>query len=234
MAGAHDASVGLREQTAPPGEVAAAGRGARRLAARPGTTSRWRDRLGGSEGNEVLTAAAAALLTVLLIAEGLTILRIGGLLTPHMLIGLALIPPVLLKLSSTSYRFVRYYTRAPSYRRKGPPQLVLRLLAPVLVATTVGVFATGIWLLALGHRSDQLLFLHKAFFVAWGAVFGIHFLAYAPRVARSLRSDWGRIHRQRVPGSGLRGMLVAASLGTGAALALALLGSVTGWHGGAG
>ncbi len=43
-----------------------------------------------------------------------------GLLVAHMFIGLVLIPPVLLKLGSTGYRFARYYTGAPAYRAKGP------------------------------------------------------------------------------------------------------------------
>ena len=61
-------------------------------------------------------------------------------------IGMVLIPPVALKLGSTGYRFARYYLGSPVYRAKGPPLLPLRLLAPVLVLTTLLVFATGVWL----------------------------------------------------------------------------------------
>ena len=192
----------------------------------------WLERFGGTEGNEILTAAIGAVLTVLLIAEGITILQIGGLVSVHMFIGLVLVPPILLKMGSTGYRFARYYTGARPYRQKGPPALPMRLLAPVLVAMTVGVFATGVWLMLLGHKSDQVLFLHKATFIVWGAVFGIHFLVYAPRVLRSLSTDWSAMRRHTLPGSGLRGMLVAASLGAGAALALSLLSTIGAWHGG--
>ncbi len=156
----------------------------------------------------------------------------GGLLSVHMFIGLVLVPPVLLKLGSTGYRFARYYTKARPYREKGPPALPMRLLAPVLVAMTIGVLATGIWLLLLGHKSDQVLLLHKATFIVWGAVFGIHFLVYAPRMLRSLGSDWSVARRRAVPGSGIRGMLVAASLGAGVALAISLVSSISGYHGG--
>jgi hypothetical protein len=97
------------------------------------------ERLGGTEGNEILTSAAAVVLTLLLIAEGVTIVLIGDLLSAHMFIGMALIPPVLLKLGSTGYRFARYYTGARIYREKAPPALVLRLLAPVLVITTISL-----------------------------------------------------------------------------------------------
>jgi hypothetical protein len=191
-------------------------------------------RLGGIEGNEILTSAVAALLTVLLAVEGITIILIGNLLSLHMFLGLVLIGPLVLKLSSTGYRFLRYYTRAPSYLEKGPPLLALRLMAPLFVLSTVAVFATGIWLLLLGHKSDQVLFLHKVAFFIWGALFLVHFFAYLPRMVRSLGVDWGSVRRRAVPGSGLRGLLVAASLGGGLTLALVLLGTISAWHGGSG
>ena len=186
--------------------------------------------LGGVEGNEILTSLVAALLTVLLIAEGITILQLGPLLVPHMVIGLVLIPLVGLKIATTGYRFARYYTHAPAYREKGPPLLPLRLLAPVLVAATIGVFATGVALLLVGEKSNTLLFLHKASFVVWGAAFGIHFLAYVPRVLRSLRDDWSARRRAAVDGAGLRATLVGAAFGSGLLLALALLPTIDAWQ----
>jgi hypothetical protein len=191
-----------------------------------------RDRSGGTDGNEILTSTTAVVLTVLLAAEGITIVQMHGLLGAHMFIGMVLIPPILLKLASTGYRFVRYYAGTRAYRAKGPPLLPLRLLAPVLVAATAVVFVTGVLLLAAGHKSDTLLEVHKVSFIVWGAVFAVHFLAYLPRVARSLRADWGAARREAVPGAGLRAMLTAAALGGGAALALALLPAINNWHGG--
>jgi hypothetical protein len=190
-----------------------------------------RDRFGGTEGNEILTSVIAAVLTVLLAAEGLTIIQMHGLLGAHMFIGLVLVPPILLKLASTGYRFVRYYAGARAYRAKGPPLLPLRLMAPLLVAATAVVFVTGVLLLAAGHKSDTLLEVHKVSFIVWGVVFAVHFLAYVPRVARSLRADWGAARRAAVPGAGVRAMLTAAALGGGAALALALLPTINAWHG---
>jgi hypothetical protein len=189
-------------------------------------------RLGGIDGNEALTVAAAILLTLLLMAEGITLLAMGTLLSVHMIIGLVLIPPVLLKLGSTGYRFARYYTHSRSYVEKGPPPMALRLMAPVLVLTTVGIFVTGVLLLALGHKSDQLVFLHKASFIVWAGAFGIHFLWHLPHMLRSLPAYRRGAGTRRVPGSGLRGLLVAASLGAGVALAITLAGAISGWHGG--
>src|SRR6478672_6065648 len=92
---------------------------------------------GGTAGNERLTAAAGALLIVLLAVIGVTIIQLGPLLSVHMFVGMVLLGPLALKLASTGYRFARYYTANPRYRRKGPPLLPLRLLAPIVVLSTL-------------------------------------------------------------------------------------------------
>ena len=196
---------------------------------RPRLGPRWR--LGGPEGNEILTSASAVVLVLLLVAEGITIVHMHGLLSAHMFIGLVLIPPVLLKLGSTGYRMASYYAGSRAYRLKGPPLLPLRLMAPVLVASTIAVLASGVLLLAVGHKSSTALTIHKLSFIVFGIVLVVHFLAYVPRVARSLRADWGAARRHAVPGAGARAMLVAAAVGGGAALALALLPAIHAYGG---
>jgi hypothetical protein len=196
------------------------------------TRPRWRARLGGVAGNEVLTSTTAVLLVGLLLAEGVTVVHMRGLVSAHMFIGLVLVPPVLLKLASTGYRFVRYYTRAGAYRAKGPPWLPLRLLAPVLVVSTIALFGSGVALLLSGHKSASLLTVHQVSFVVWVVVFGLHFAAYLPRAVRSVLGGWRATRGHGVPGAGWRGMLLAAAAGGGAALALALLPTIVGWHGG--
>ena len=185
---------------------------------------------GGAAGNELLTSATAAVLTALLVALGVTILDMSGLVTEHMLIGLALVPPLVLKLSSTGYRLVRYYTGSRPYTAKGPPRLPLRVLAPLLVAATLVVFASGIALLAVGHKAGWLLEIHKVSFIVWGAVFGVHFLAYATRAARSLAGAWRATGPEAVAGGRLRGVLVAGAVGGGVALAVALLPAIHAWR----
>src|SRR6202035_2912224 len=76
---------------------------------------------GGTRGNERLTAVTGAVLIVLLAVIGMTIISIRPLIWVHLFVGLLLIGPVVLKVGTTGYRFVRYYTRDPSYRRKGAP-----------------------------------------------------------------------------------------------------------------
>ena len=100
-------------------------------------------------GNERLTATTAVVLLVLLAVEGVTILSIRQLLSVHIVVGLLLIPPVVLKLASTGYRFVRYYPGDADYVA-GPAPLAMRLMAPLLVVSTLTVLGTGVALLALG------------------------------------------------------------------------------------
>ncbi len=123
------------------------------------------------------------LLVVLLAVLGVTIVRIGQLLWLHLFLGLVLLGPVALKLLSTGYRFARYYTSDRAYVRKGPPAPALRLLGPLVVLSTLAVFATGVALLALGPGSRQpLVLLHKLSFFAWLAVVGLHVLGHLPEI----------------------------------------------------
>jgi hypothetical protein len=165
-------------------------------------------RSGGPEGNERLTATAAVSLLVLLAAEGVTILFIRPLLSMHMFLGVLLIPPVGLKLASSGYRFVRYYAGSRPYRLKGPPQIVMRLLAPVLVLSTAVVFGSGVVLLATGRRAGTWVGIHKASFAVWLAVASIHVVVYVWRVP-SLAFD------RRAPGFVVRLGLVAAMIVVG-------------------
>jgi hypothetical protein len=166
----------------------------------------------GTVANERLTAATAVVLVALLLVEGVTILFLRPLLPVHIFVGMLLIPPVALKLASTGYRFVCYYTGKPAYVRRGPPHIVLRALAPVLVAATVGVLGTGVSLLVLGPDSGRgiVLGLHKLSFVVWLAVASVHVLAYLPRMPRLVLARSGAARRMG---------LVAASVAVGLVLA---------------
>jgi len=178
----------------------------------------------GVEGNERLTAATGVVLVVLLAALGITILSIGQLIWWHMLLGMLLIPPVLLKLGSTGWRFARYYARIPEYVRRGPPLLPLRLLAPLVIAATLAVFATGVGLLVVGPAGGILVGLHKASFVVWIAATAVHVLAHLRSIPRLALADWRRrpvTRERRVPGTAWRTLLLAGSIVAGAVLAVA-------------
>jgi hypothetical protein len=191
----------------------------------------------GVEGNSRLTGGAAAILLVLLALEGATIPLIGQLLGPHIFIGMLLVVPVALKLASTGYRFARYYTGDPTYVRKGPPPTVLRLLGPLVVLTSLSLFATGVALLVVGPPSNTLIFLHKASFIAWFGAMAVHVLGHILEIPALAAPDWRR-HGGReaaLAGSGLRVAILLGSLGFGVALALATYSAAGPWlaaHGG--
>jgi hypothetical protein len=169
-------------------------------------------RLGGSDGNEQLTAAVATLLVILLAVEGATLLDLQRWLTVHAFVGMLLIPVVVLKLASTGWRMTRYYLGGEEYVRRGPPHVVLRtLVAPVTVASTIALFGTGVLLLALDRTSGTIVGLHKASFFVWLGAVGVHMLTRLPRL-------WSALQR-RLPGMGLRLAAVTASLVMGATVA---------------
>jgi hypothetical protein len=185
----------------------------------------------GVAGNARLTGGAAAMLLVLLAIEGATIPLIGPMRGPHIFIGMLLIPPVLLKLASTGYRFARYYFGNLSYRVKGAPPLVLRVLAPGVVLTTLALFGTGVALLVEGPRTGSLTLLHKASFIAWFVVMVLHVLGHVLDIPRLALPDW-RLSGGReaaLAGSGLRLMLLATSILAGVALALATFSLAGSW-----
>lgn len=177
-----------------------------------------------AEANSRLTASTAALLFVLLAIEGLTILRIVPLLVLHVFVGMVLVPPVLVKLASTGYRFLRYYSGSPPYRRKGPPPPLLRLLGPLVVVLTVVLFASGIALVASPRALDgRLLLIHKASFVVWFAVMVVHVLGHLVETARLAPLDWARRTRVQVKGASLRQWTLVVAVVAGLALGVALI-----------
>jgi hypothetical protein len=181
-------------------------------------------------GNARLTAANAAVLLILLAAEGVTVLRVRQLLSPHVFIGMVLIPPVLVKVASTTWRFVRYYGGAPAYRRKGPPPVLLRLLGPVVAILTLVLLASGVALLLAGRSWLPLLLkVHKASFILWFGAMTIHVLGHLGEVFRLAPRDWLRRARREVTGAGLRQWLIAASLVAGVLLGFVLLSRVGSW-----
>ncbi len=181
---------------------------------------------GGTTGNERLTTATGALLIVLLAVIGVTIVRIHGLLSVHLFVGMLLIGPLLLKLSSTGYRFLRYYTANPRYRRKGPPSLALRMIAPMVVLSTLVVFASGVALLFAGPGSRATLFpIHKDSFFVWIAFTALHVLGHLPAMPAVLRADYGPSARLSgdVTGRAGRTLALSGALVAGAVLAVLVI-----------
>ncbi|HEY5121478.1 MAG TPA: hypothetical protein VII84_07865 [Acidimicrobiales bacterium] len=185
---------------------------------------------GGVEGNARLTSAIAVIIFVLLAVEGVTIVRIGNLLNPHVFIGVLLIPPVALKISSTAWRFYKYYTGSAEYRQKGPPPLLLRLLGPFVVVLTIVVFASGVGLVFLPVRySSPLLLIHKASFVLWFGATAVHVLGHLTETAQLAPRDWLARSRRQVRGATPRQWVLVSSLVLGVLCALLLTPYAYGW-----
>ncbi len=193
---------------------------------------RSRLRTGGADGNELLTSLTGAMLIVLLAVIGLTILALSRLLWVHLFVGLILVGPLALKMASTGYRFVRYYTGNRTYVEKGPPPTPLRLIAPIVVLSTVSVMATGVWLLLAGPSSrDSVLPLHKASFIIWGIFFAVHVLGHLPGMASALHIDVAGIRpAPKVRGGGIgRSLSLLGVLILGVVLAIILIPEYAVW-----
>jgi hypothetical protein len=184
------------------------------------------------EANARLTAVTGLVLIVMLFAEGLTILSIGRLLGWHIALGMALVPPVALKIGSTLWRFARYYLGDRRYRAAGPPHPLLRVLGPVVTLTTVAVFVTGMAAALAGPSAGLLVTAHKASFVIWFAVVAVHVLGHLTEAVRLGRADIAPLPRSRnVPHRALRQAVVITAVAAGVALAATTTGLVGPWQG---
>jgi hypothetical protein len=186
--------------------------------------------LGGPEGNARLTGMTAAVLLVLLAAEGLTLLQVHSLITPHVVIGMVLVPFVAVKMASTSWRMAKYYLGSPPYLARGVPPLLLRLLGPVVVLATVAVFASGIALLLVPHSwRSSMFFLHKVTFVLWFGAMAVHVLGHVLDTSKLAPADFVARTRSQVRGAGARRWALAASLVVGILLAVAMAPTIGPW-----
>jgi hypothetical protein len=195
---------------------------------------------GGPAGNARLTAWTGLLLLVLFGAELVTLADVRGWIDWHIVFGVLLIPPALVKTASTGWRIMRYYTGSRSYRDAGPPTLVLRLLGPLVVLFTLAVLGSGVALILVspdaGRRAFvsaagfgvSLLMIHKATFVLWGIVTGAHTLGRLIPALQLTVLRWSE--RPRVPGRHRRSATLAAAVVSGALAAVLALSVAGAWR----
>lgn len=189
-------------------------------------------RTGGPAGNARLTAWTGLMLLVLFAAEGLTLINIHALITWHVAVGAVLIPPTALKVAATGWRMVSYYAASRPYRTAGAPPILLRILGPLVVLSTVALLLTGLLLVFLGaeHSRTTLvslgglhvdwIWLHQASFVVWFAAMTLHVLG---RLVPGVRIVGEALRRPgAVPGLRVRlvALLAVAGLGVGCAILL--------------
>jgi hypothetical protein len=194
---------------------------------------------GGPAGNARLTAWTGLLLLVLFLVELTTLLNLNALISWHVVVGVLLVPPALLKTATTGWRIVRHYTKRPPYQRAGPPPMLLRMLGPLVVIFTLAVLGSGLILIALGpdasrtvllsvlgHRIDAVT-VHQATFVVWAAVTGLHSVARLVPAMRIVITPKGE--RTRVPGRLSRATVLTLTLVVAVVSAAVLLGASGSW-----
>jgi hypothetical protein len=159
---------------------------------------------GGPAGNALLIAWTGLILLVLVVAELVTLLDVNGLIDWHIGIGVLLIPVALLKTAGTGWRILRYYTGHQPYRTAGPPPTLLRILGPLVVASTLALLASGVVLIAVGEETGRrtlatvlgqrvdLITLHQILFLLFAVLAGLHVLA---RIVPAAALTTGRARR---------------------------------------
>ena len=198
---------------------------------------------GGPAGNALLIAWTGLLLLVFIAAELVTLLDVRALIDWHVAIGVLLVPPALLKTAATGWRVLRYYTDSEPYRTAGPPPTLLRVLGPLVVASTLGLLASGVLLIAVGEERGRrtlvsalgqrvdLVTVHQALFIAFAVSTGLHLLA---RTVPTLALTSGRAGRlgdaTAVPGSGRRLLALAATVGAAVVAVVLLLPLADDWQ----
>lgn len=194
---------------------------------------------GGPAGNARLTAWLGVLLLTLFLAELATLLDVEGLLSWHIVVGVLLVPPALAKTASTGWRIVRYYTGHSAYRKAGPPPMLLRLLGPLVVLSTLAVLGTGLALIALGPdtgRAPMLtvlgyrisaLTLHQGTFIVWTTATGLHTLGRLVPALRILSRPTAT--GNAVPGGRPRGVVLLTAVLVAALTAVLVLNASGAW-----
>ncbi len=199
-------------------------------------------RTGGPAGNARLTAWIGLGLLIVFLAELVTLLDVTGLISWHIVIGVLLVPPALAKTATTGWRILRYYTGNGAYRQAGPPPLLLRLLGPVVVLTTLAVLGSGLVLIAVGPDATfaplltvagqqiSWLTVHQVTFIAWGVATGLHVLARTVPAARLALASESR--STRVAGMLARSLTLLATVIVAAIAAVIILRLSGSWTGG--
>ena len=182
-------------------------------------------------GNERMTALAGAVLLVLILVELVSAAILHTLMSIHVFVGVLLAGPLIVKLSSTGWRFLRYYTGAPAFVRRGPPHMALRVMAPLLIVTTLVVIGSGIGLVVTGPQNAGLLLpLHGFSVLVWLPLIALHFFAHIRRVPRLVVDDWSKPSaKSNASGRGRRLGVNLGALLAGAVAAILLLPGAASW-----
>lgn len=103
----------------------------------------------------------------------------------------------------------------------------MRMLGPFVIVATLVLFGSGVAMLVLGPGRGWVVNIHKASFLAWLVVTGIHVLGHVLHIPALAGADF---RAPRGSGSRLRQATVAGSLVAGLVIAIATLQYVAPWQ----
>lgn len=174
--------------------------------------------------NERLTALTGAVLFVLIVTELVITANLHALISVHIFVGVLLAGPLMVKLGSTGYKFFRYYSGSSAYVENGPPHILLRLLGPLVLITTLAVFISGFGLAIAGPAHEGLFFLaHAASVAMWLPLIAVHIYAHIRKVPRLISEDLGNQPANRVSGRAGRVYLNIGALIVGLIAAILMM-----------
>jgi hypothetical protein len=180
-----------------------------------------RDR--NADGNARLTGISASLVLPLVLFEVVTVvLGVKGMITAHVVVGLILVGPMLLKLGSVTYRLTSYYRGVIEYRRRGKPSRTLRLFSGCLALVVLLLLVSGL-VLIVGPNSvhSQARGIHVVTAYLTVALLIGHLAAHLLQALRLASADQ-RPHASGVRGARARWLALTASLVAGGVLAILL------------
>jgi hypothetical protein len=201
------------------------------VTSRDGLPPHGADAAVGVRANARLTGLTGLLVLLLIVVEVVTVvLKSPGVLAVHLAVGLVLVPLVVLKLGSVSWRFAKYCLGFDAYRQKGPPPLGLRLLGPALILLTITILVSGVLLLVgPGLLHDGAFAVHKVVFYPWLLAVLLHVFAHIRGAVVVASPDLVRRAGDAVPGVRNRLAVVVTCAAVGVLLAVMLTGHGSGY-----
>lgn len=178
-----------------------------------------------------LGVALAALLSLLFLSAGMFYLYvfnfdIGPYFTAtrviHFYVGLASIPFLVAKYSSTSVRFAGYYLGLPRFKRAGPPALVPRIFSPLLALDFFVLYLSGLYILFHYYYTVTNIppFEFKPVQVhLWAALLAVPLLAihlgwHLVETGHGLARERGELRQRQAPDDARRVLSRRAFVGT--------------------
>jgi|SRR5579884_2495107 hypothetical protein len=178
----------------------------------------------GPRANRRVTALTGLLVLPLAALVLLTGLLFGSLWHVHYFLAFLLLPLVLLKVGSTTYRMVRYYLRSGLYRFIRPPYPLARVTSPLLVVSVVLLFVSGIAMWATHSRRDPWGWLHTDAAIAFSCLVALHLGMYVPEALRAAGDDLKSEPVASAPHRRDRLAVIGVAAAAGLVLAVATIG----------